>query len=55
MREGAVMKDEVKNAGFGVVVSGLSKGTPDLAAASKLVTDEHQHRLPRLGLRDAGQ
>jgi 3-isopropylmalate/(R)-2-methylmalate dehydratase large subunit len=26
MREGAVMKDEVKNAGFGVVVSGLSKG-----------------------------
>ena len=29
-------------------------GTPDLAAASKLVADEHQHRLA-LGLRDAGQ
>jgi 3-isopropylmalate/(R)-2-methylmalate dehydratase large subunit len=26
MREGAVQKDEVKNAGFAVVVSGLSKG-----------------------------
>lgn len=26
MREGAVKKDEVKNGGFGVVVSGLSKG-----------------------------
>ena len=33
----------------------LRLGTPDLAAASKFVTDEHQHRLPRLGLRDAGQ
>jgi hypothetical protein len=29
-------------------------GTPDLAAASKLVADEHQHRLA-LGKRDAGQ
>jgi 3-isopropylmalate/(R)-2-methylmalate dehydratase large subunit len=26
MREGAVKKDEIKNSGFGVVVSGLSKG-----------------------------
>src|SRR5687767_11401154 len=26
MREGAVKKDEIKNGGFGVVVSGLSKG-----------------------------
>jgi 3-isopropylmalate dehydratase small subunit len=26
MREGAVKKDEVKNGGFAVVVSGLSKG-----------------------------
>ena len=33
----------------------LGLGTPDLAAASKFVTDEHQHRLPGLGLRDAGQ
>jgi hypothetical protein len=33
----------------------LGLGTPDLAAASKFVTDEHQHRLPRLGVRDAGQ
>jgi hypothetical protein len=34
---------------------GFRLGTPDLAAASKFVTDEHQHRLPRLGVRDAGQ
>jgi len=34
---------------------GLRLGTPDLATASKLVTDEHQRRLPGLGFRDAGQ
>ena len=39
--------------GFDEVRLGL--GTPDLAAASKFVTDEHQHRLPGLGLRDAGR
>jgi hypothetical protein len=33
----------------------LGLGTPDLAAASKLVADEHQRRTPRLGVRDAGQ
>ena len=34
---------------------GLRLGTPDLAAASQLVTDEYQHRLPRLGVRGASQ
>jgi hypothetical protein len=33
----------------------LGLGTPDLAAASKLVADEHQRRTPSLGIRDAGQ
>jgi hypothetical protein len=33
----------------------LGQGTPDLAAASKLVADEHQRRAPRLGTGDAGQ
>jgi len=33
----------------------LGLGTPDLAAASKLVADEHQRRAPSLGMRDAGQ
>jgi hypothetical protein len=33
----------------------LGLGTPDLAAASKFVADEHQRRAPRLGIRDAGQ
>jgi hypothetical protein len=33
----------------------LGLGTPDLAAASKLVADEHQRRAPSLGIRDAGQ
>jgi hypothetical protein len=33
----------------------LRLGTPDLAAASKFVTDEHQRRAPGLGIRDAGQ
>ena len=42
-------------AGVGFDEVRLRLGTPDLAAASKFVTDEHQHRLPRLGLRDAGQ
>jgi hypothetical protein len=42
-------------AGVGLDEVGLGLGTPDLAAASKLVADEHQHRSPRLGLRDAVQ
>ena len=42
-------------AGIGLDEVRLGLGTPDLAAASKLVADEHQHRPPRLGLRDAGQ
>jgi hypothetical protein len=33
----------------------LGLGTPDLAAASKLVADEHQRRAPSLGNRGAGQ
>ena len=33
----------------------LRLGTPDLAAASKLVADEHQRRAPSLGNRGAGQ
>jgi hypothetical protein len=33
----------------------LGLGTPDLAAASKFVADEHQRRTPSLGIRDAGQ
>jgi hypothetical protein len=33
----------------------LGLGTPDLAAASKFVADEHQRRAPSLGIRDAGQ
>jgi hypothetical protein len=42
-------------AGVGLDEVRLGLGTPDLTAASKLVADEHQHRPPRLGLRDAGQ
>jgi hypothetical protein len=42
-------------AGIGLDEGRLGLGTPDLAAASKLVADEHQHRLPSLGVRDAGQ
>jgi len=42
-------------AGVGFDEVRLGLGTPDLAAASKFVTDENQHRLARLGLRDAGQ
>ena len=41
--------------GIGSLEFRLGLGTPDLAAASKFVTGEHQHRLPGLGLRDAGQ
>jgi hypothetical protein len=41
--------------GVGLDEVRLGLGTPDLAAASKLVADEHQHRPPGLGLRDAGQ
>jgi hypothetical protein len=41
-------------AGFGLDEVRLGLGTPDLAAASKLVADENQHRPPRLGLRDTG-
>jgi hypothetical protein len=41
--------------GFGLEQQRFGLGTPDLAAASKLVADEHQHRLAGLGLRDAGQ
>jgi hypothetical protein len=41
--------------GLGLQQQRFGLGTPDLAAASKLVADEHQHRLPRLGVGDAGQ
>lgn len=41
--------------GVGLNEFGLRLGTPDLAAASKLVADEHQRRAPSLGIRDAGQ
>jgi hypothetical protein len=40
--------------GLGLQQQRFGLGTPDLAAASKLVADEHQHR-PALGSRDAGQ
>jgi hypothetical protein len=40
--------------GLGLQQQRFGLGTPDLAAASKLVADEHQHRLA-LGARDAGQ
>jgi hypothetical protein len=43
----------LERSGFEEVRLGL--GTPDLAAASKLVADEHQRRAPGLGIRDAGQ
>jgi hypothetical protein len=42
-------------AGVGLYEVRLGLGTPDLAAASKLVADEHQHRLARLGERNASQ
>jgi hypothetical protein len=35
--------------GGGLEEGGFGLGTPDLAAASKLVADEHQHRPARLG------
>ena len=38
---------------FRLEESRLRLNTPDLAAASKLVADKYQHRLARLGLRDA--
>jgi hypothetical protein len=41
--------------GVGLQKDRLRLGTPDLAAASEFVTDKHQRRAPRLGLRDAGQ
>jgi hypothetical protein len=41
--------------GFGLEENRLRLGTPDLAAASKLVADEHQRRTPRFGAGDAGQ
>jgi len=41
--------------GVGLEEIRLGLGTPDLAAASKLVADEHQRRTPRLGICDAGQ
>jgi len=34
---------------------GFGLGTPDLTSPSKLVADEDQRRLARLGLHDAGQ
>jgi hypothetical protein len=40
--------------GLGLQQQRFGLGTPDLAAASKLVADEHQHRLA-LGACDAGQ
>ena len=47
-------------AGIGFDEVGFRLGTPDLAAASLFVADEHHHRLaghrlPRLGMGDAGQ
>jgi hypothetical protein len=41
--------------GVGLEEIRLGLGTPDLAAASKLVADEYQRRAPSLGIRDAGQ
>jgi hypothetical protein len=41
--------------GVGLEKLRLGLGTPDLAAASKFVADEHQRRTPRLGMCDAGQ
>jgi hypothetical protein len=38
--------------GGGLEEGGFGLGTPDLAAASKLVADEHQHRPTRLGTAD---
>jgi hypothetical protein len=40
--------------GFGFEQQRFGLGTPDLAAASKFVADEHQRRAPSLGSRDAG-
>jgi hypothetical protein len=40
--------------GLGLEQKRFRLGTPDLAAASKFVTDEHQHRTPS-GCRDAGE
>lgn len=41
--------------GVGLEEIRLGLGTPDLAATSEFVTDKHQRRAPRLGIRDAGQ
>src|SRR5262249_30811091 len=41
--------------GFGFQQKRFRLGTPDLAAASTLVADEHQRRTPGLSRRDAGQ
>ena len=41
--------------GVGLEKLRLGLGTPDLAAASELVADEHQRRAPSLGNRGAGQ
>jgi hypothetical protein len=40
--------------GLGLQQERFGLGTPDLAAASKLVADEYQHRTPGLSRRDAG-
>jgi len=39
--------------GFRLEQQRFGLGTPDLAAASKFVADEHQRRAPSLGGRDA--
>jgi len=51
------MDDPVVDFGYclGFKQQRFGLGTPDLAAASKLVADEYQHRTPSLGRRDAGQ
>jgi len=41
--------------GFGLQQQRFGLGTPDLAAASKLVADEHQRRTSGLGRRDTRQ
>jgi hypothetical protein len=41
--------------GLGLEESGFGLGTPDLAAASKFVADEYQHRAAILSPSDAGR
>jgi hypothetical protein len=41
--------------GVGLQQQRLGLGTPDLAAASKLVADEHQRRATGIGRREPGQ